>query len=181
MLGDRVKQPLNNAVMPSELWQRLRAVRKHTKLSGEAFGAACGVSKAAVSQWESPDPEKRTRPDLQKVIDMARSYSIPLDWLLDDRSDVEFQWWVDVDGFSTAVDQPPPLQLADAIPLVLDAIETSPARDELRQLLPLLVTGAPAYRQRLTELLTTGSAAARLLAMPATVESAALRPAPETR
>lgn len=111
-LGDAVKFYLNNRRMASELWQRLRALRKHTGLSGELFGAEVGVSKAAVSQWESPDPKKRTSPDLQKVIDMARLFEVPLDWLLDDRSEVDREWWVDPD---TPPTQPPQISLADAL------------------------------------------------------------------
>lgn len=62
--------------------------------------------------------------------------------------------WFDVDDPTTphpaAAAEP---ALADALAVVLKAIEECPERDELRQLLPLLVTGAPAYRQRLAELL----------------------------
>lgn len=44
--------------------------------------------------------------------------------------------------------------LAQALQVLLDAIAESPHRAELRQLLPMLVdTNAPAYRQRLGELL----------------------------
>ena len=104
--------------MPSELWQRLRALRKHSGLSGEAFGAEVGVSKAAVSQWEATTLEKRTRPDLQTVIDLSRRFEVPLDWLLDDRSDVDFEWWVDVedprDGRAPST--------AEALPAVLSAL-----------------------------------------------------------
>ena len=55
---------------------------------------------------------------------------------------------------ASSAQQVPPLPLAAALPVVLEAIAACPERDELRQLLPLLVTGAHGYRERITELLT---------------------------
>lgn len=50
--------------------------------------------------------------------------------------------------------------LIDALPVVLDALAAAPERAELRSLLPLLAdTDAPAYRQRLAELLGAARAA----------------------
>lgn len=54
-------------------------------MSGEAFGAEFGVSKGAVGQWEAKDEEKRTQPDLDKVIAIARRYRLSIDWLADGR------------------------------------------------------------------------------------------------
>jgi transcriptional regulator with XRE-family HTH domain len=79
--------------MTSELWQRIRALRRYTKLSGEAFGAELGVSKAAVSQWESSDPRKRTVPELKVAVDMKRKFGASLDWLLDDQAEADARWW----------------------------------------------------------------------------------------
>ena len=51
------------------------------------------------------------------------------------------------------------LPLALALNVVLDALAASPAKTELRQLLTMLVdTNAPAYRQRLAELLAQPAA-----------------------
>jgi transcriptional regulator with XRE-family HTH domain len=79
--------------MASELWQRIRALRARTGLSGEAFGAELGASKAAVSQWEANDPDKRTSPDLAKIVRMRQCFNVPLDWLLDDSADADHNWW----------------------------------------------------------------------------------------
>ena len=57
--------------------------------------------------------------------------------------------------------------LSDALPVVLDAIDACPSREELRQLLPLIATGAPAYRQRLAELLAQAPSPAPALPAPA--------------
>jgi hypothetical protein len=56
-----------------------------------------------------------------------------------------------------------PIAIEAALPVVLDALAASPARAELRQLLPVLVdTDAPAYRQRLMELLSSPAVGAAL-------------------
>lgn len=81
--------------MASELWQRLRTVRKHLHISGEKLGAQLGVSKSAVSQWESPNPKIRTTPDLSRLQALSALYDVPLDWLLDDSSDLQREWWSD--------------------------------------------------------------------------------------
>lgn len=97
-LGDSVHRGLNNPGMSSELWQRIRAIRKRAEMSGESFGAELSVTKAAVSQWESAEPAKRTTPDLQKLMNMARLHKVPLDWLLDDASPSEFPGWLATKG-----------------------------------------------------------------------------------
>ena len=69
--------------------------------------------------------------------------------------------WV-LEGVGRAPGEPPrrplavpPPTLVTALPVVLDALARATARTELRQLLPMLVdTDAPAYRQRLGELLS---------------------------
>jgi transcriptional regulator with XRE-family HTH domain len=116
-----VKCNLNNVEMASELWQRIRALRKHVGFSGEAFGAELGVSKAAVSQWEATEPAKRTSPELKTIIDMARRFEAPMAWLLDDRSDVDLEWWVDAAGTTNCA----PV-LEEALPVILDALQKLP-------------------------------------------------------
>lgn len=81
--------------MSSELWQRIRAVRKHMELNQEKFGALLGVSKAAVSLWESENPESRNRPVHETLEKIASSSGAPLEWLLSDSSDCDKKWWAD--------------------------------------------------------------------------------------
>jgi len=81
--------------MTSELWQRIRAIRKATGKTQEVFGAELGASKAAVSQWEAMDADKRTMPTIDKLKLMAQLSGAPLSWLLDDSSELEAMWWVD--------------------------------------------------------------------------------------
>lgn len=79
-----------------------------------------------------------------------RSVGVSLRTKLDQR----FPEWRSNAGSYAATSHPAPPTLPAALPVVLDALALAPNRDELRQLLPLLVdTDAPAYRQRLAELL----------------------------
>jgi transcriptional regulator with XRE-family HTH domain len=94
-LVDNVKQTYTLRFMASELWQRIRAVRKYMQLSGEEFGALFGVSKASVSQWESASAKNRTHPELEKLKEMSKVSGAPTEWLLSDDSDCEFEFWLD--------------------------------------------------------------------------------------
>lgn len=105
--------------MPSELWERIRALRKHLNMSGEEFGGVVGGSKAAVSQWEAEDKAKRTTPDLQKVIAMKREFGVPLDWLLDDQQPANHEWWTD--GQAAKM----PLSLDTAIAAIAGAVRAA--------------------------------------------------------
>lgn len=90
----KVKRNLNNEDMRSELWQRIRAVRKVMNLNQTDFGGLFGVTKSSVSQWESRNFENRTTPELEKLQIMAEKSTAPLSWLLSDDSDLEDKWWI---------------------------------------------------------------------------------------
>lgn len=79
----------------SELWQRLRAARKSARMSQDELGRRVGVSRAAVSQWEHPDPEKRTRPRWETLAEVAKVTGAPIDWLHDDTVNLESYWFSD--------------------------------------------------------------------------------------
>lgn len=57
---------------------KLRATHKPKKLSQEELGKLCGVSKSAVSQWESG----ATDPDLKTLLSLKEKLDFSLDWLL---------------------------------------------------------------------------------------------------
>lgn len=120
--------------MGSELWERIRALRKHLKLSGEEFGRAVGGSKAAVSQWEAEEESKRTSPDLKKVIAMKRQFEVPLDWLLDDNQPANHEWWGEAPVARA------PLTLEQAVHAVASAVMAAPreARPKLSSALSSL-------------------------------------------
>ena len=103
---------------------------------------ALGITSSAVNQWA------RGRVKTLKS-ESAAGLAKLTGW--------SYRWWATGKGLRTADDTPPPdapIPLAEAIATVLAAVSESQEKDELRQLLPLLVTAdAPAYRDRLLELL----------------------------
>lgn len=76
----------------SEMWQRIRAARKHAKLTQEQLGERCGVSKAAVAQWEAKTPDKRTSPSRESVYKIHQATGAPVEWLYDDAANAEGGW-----------------------------------------------------------------------------------------
>lgn len=57
---------------------QLRKAHKPKKLSQEALGGLCGVSKSAVCQWESG----ATEPDVTTLVKLRSRLVFSLDWLL---------------------------------------------------------------------------------------------------
>ena len=68
--------------VPMDTWQRLRAARKAAKVTQQKIADACGVSREAVSQWESPDPAKRSQASLDRLRVYARVCGVSLESLL---------------------------------------------------------------------------------------------------
>lgn len=60
------------------LGARLRKLRLHHHLNQDQFGDLCGVTKGAVSQWESD----LTVPDMPNLLQLTQKLSFSLDWLL---------------------------------------------------------------------------------------------------
>lgn len=56
---------------------RIKQVRKRLDLTQEAFGKLAGVSKAAVSQWESG----RTKPERDALLSLKRKRGISPEWV----------------------------------------------------------------------------------------------------
>lgn len=65
---------------------RIRAVRKHMRLSQEAFGARFGITSQAVSQWEKPEragqARRPARPSKDNLAEMSRMAGVRLEWLM---------------------------------------------------------------------------------------------------
>lgn len=64
---------------PMSIGSRLRQLRKANKLSGEKFGELCGVTKGAVSQWESD----QVAPPTDRLLELRTHLPFSFDWLLD--------------------------------------------------------------------------------------------------
>ena len=61
-----------------ELNERIAQMRKENGLTQEQFGEQLGVSRQAVSKWESG----QANPDVGYVTEMCRKFSVSADWLL---------------------------------------------------------------------------------------------------
>lgn len=60
-----------------ELNERIAALRRQARWSQDQLAEALGVSRQAVSQWETGD----SVPELAKVVDLGRHFGVSLDWL----------------------------------------------------------------------------------------------------
>ena len=76
----------------SELWQRLRQARKYADLTQQQLANECGVTRGAIALWESAEPEHRTKPTTEHLITLSKVTGAPLEWLLNDTSDVNELW-----------------------------------------------------------------------------------------
>ncbi|MDR3414610.1 MAG: S24 family peptidase [Nevskia sp.] len=77
----------------SELWQRLREARTRAQLTQQDIANLFGITREAVSQWESPRPEKRTRPSIDQLKQIAKKTGAPFeDYLTNDDIDAGTDW-----------------------------------------------------------------------------------------
>lgn len=61
-----------------KLGEKIALLRKKAGLSQEELAARLGISRQAVSRWETGSAQ----PDLEKVIELARLFSVTTDYLL---------------------------------------------------------------------------------------------------
>ena len=73
----------------SELHERIKFIRKIFRLSQDDLGKIADVSRVAVSQWESRDPDKRTAPNTERLKAIAEYTGFPYTWIIDDASELE--------------------------------------------------------------------------------------------
>ena len=66
-----------------KLYEKIIKLRKEKGLSQEEFGNAINVSRQAVSKWES----EQTKPDIDKLKDIAKFFDVSFDYLLNDEID----------------------------------------------------------------------------------------------
>jgi transcriptional regulator with XRE-family HTH domain len=68
----------------SELWQRIRAARAYGKKTADQVAKACGVTRPAVSLWESKMPSNRAVPTTPHLVEIAKLCGVSPQFLLDD-------------------------------------------------------------------------------------------------
>lgn len=74
------------------LWQRLRQARRYADLTQADIAKRCGVTRGAVALWESAQDQHRSKPSIDHVQVIAQACRVPLDWLLNDASDLNDIW-----------------------------------------------------------------------------------------
>lgn len=67
--------------------ERIADIRKTSHLSQEAFGDSLGVTRQAISKWESDG----SIPDVDKLILISKTYSVSVGWILgiEDKTELE--------------------------------------------------------------------------------------------
>ena len=58
--------------------ERIADIRKTSHLSQEAFGDSLGVTRQAISKWESDG----SIPDVDKLILISKTYNVSVGWIL---------------------------------------------------------------------------------------------------
>ena len=66
-----------------KLYEKIIKLRKEKGLSQEEFGNAINVSRQAISIWES----EQTKPDIDKLKEIAKFFNVSYDYLLNDEID----------------------------------------------------------------------------------------------
>lgn len=75
--------------MSTQLAAKLRAARQSAQLTQAQIAEAVGVTRGAVTQWESKDPETRTTPSIELIRKFAERAGVPFTWLINDQLKVE--------------------------------------------------------------------------------------------
>lgn len=131
------------------LSERVREAMHAAGMTQAELARRVGIAQPSVNDWLSG---KTKRLKLETAVRAAAVLGVRLEWLVwgrgRPREDDHEHDHPSADKGSNGV------TIHAALPAVLDAIAACPHRDELRTLLALLVDhDAPAYRQRLAELL----------------------------
>lgn len=105
--------PPQRVVIMSELWQRLRQARRYADQTQAQLAQCCGVSRGAVALWEAAEPEHRTKPTIDHLMAVSKCTGVPLEWLLNDASDVDDIWRLSEFGAHPAAPAPPSDPLPD--------------------------------------------------------------------
>lgn len=78
--------------MKSHIRDRIKAARQHAKLSQEKLGELIGVSKSAVSNWETYNPDKFSYPTYENLRLISLHTGAPISWLMDDEAEINADW-----------------------------------------------------------------------------------------
>lgn len=126
----------------STLADRIKMALAFRRMSQADLAREIDIAQPSVNNWATGET-KSLRAEV--AVKAAKALGVRVEWL--------------VFGSGPMLDESGGIEhvpsISAALPVVLDAIAACPHRDELRTLLALLVDhDAPAYRQRLAELLS---------------------------
>lgn len=71
--------------MSTQLPAKIHAARKAAGLTQERLAEQVGVTRGAVTQWESRNPDTKSNPGMEHLRKVAEVTGLPFAWLLDDR------------------------------------------------------------------------------------------------
>lgn len=71
--------------MSTQLPAKIHAARKAAGLTQERLAEQVGVTRGAVTQWESRNPDTKSNPGMDHLRKVAEVTGLPFAWLLDDR------------------------------------------------------------------------------------------------
>ena len=89
-----------------KLSDKIWVCRKKAGLSQEALAEKIGVSRQAISKWETGE----AAPEITKLPLLARTFSVTADWLLDDEADFDEEPEADEDPADAPVAAAAPVQ-----------------------------------------------------------------------
>lgn len=73
----------------SELWQRLRSARNFAEKTQGDVAKEMGLTRPAVSLWESRNASNRSNPTGEQLMQLAKYLNVPAGFLMDDTVDAE--------------------------------------------------------------------------------------------
>lgn len=94
--------------MASELWQRLREVRKFADKTQADMAKIANITRSGYAFWENSDPEQRTLPNVDQATAICKATGVPVSWLLDDSSDINDLWRGEFKSKATVTSEPEP-------------------------------------------------------------------------
>ena len=89
-----------------KLSDKVWVLRKQAGMSQEALAEKIGVSRQAISKWETGE----AAPEITKLPLLARTFSVTADWLLDDEADFDEEPEADEDPADAPVAAAAPVQ-----------------------------------------------------------------------